>query len=228
MALITAGLPIQFVVSEPAGDTPTVAEAHGIPVIHYSGGQGITGKRNFILDYFGARSKIVVLDDDLRFAVWDAEIDGLRVCSSEELREGIYALWSLMDQYPLAGFMSRFGARAAPKQRVITPGKVHHVLGHNFSLIDGEVPRYQGRLTSDADMNLQILTRGYETALLAEFTHDDVPDAAGGCSLYRTPEMRTEEMVEFCKRWPGIAEITASGGKRISWKKAVAVGRTKR
>lgn len=218
-ALIDAGLDVIFALTkdDPKPDLPCSQ------VLRYTGDGGLTAKRNFIMDELGEREKFVVFDDDLRF---QTHREGARYTNSTpaEVAEMMQTVWATLDHYPLVGITHRFVARLQPRPLAVNH-KVYHMIGQNFSLVPGDCPRFRLTLSQDTDMNIQILTRGLQTAACTNWCRDEKPDLEGGCSIYRTEAMRGAISEQLAKLWPGIVTVTATGGHRVSWKAAIAQGK---
>ena len=216
-ALIDAGYNPIFVGTE-ASDIPDIAKES----LLYTGGKGLTGKRDFILDYFGRRTKMIVFDDDVSFM--KLQPDGAYTRQEPlVLRELITTLWGLLDTYPLVGVIHRMVARLQP-QPFVENVKPMAIIGTNFNLMDDPCPVFRAPLHQDTDMALQILTRGYKTAMVTNWCHDQTTYSKGGCSAYRTDKMLGEMAVLMETLWPGIVTVTDTGGHRVSWKKAKKMG----
>lgn len=184
-----------------------------------SGTNNLTDKRNWILDHFGPREKMVVFDDDLRFSTLNLETGKYAKSTPEQFRYGLERVWEILDRYPLVGCLPKFIARGIPPSEVQVNGKVFHMLATNFSLVKGDCPRWDGIVHQDTEMNIQLLYRGYNPALYTHMAHDDIPGKPGGCSIYRDAKMEARVTMDLIRKYPGFVTMTDLGAERVAWAK---------
>ena len=174
-------------------------------------------------------AKLVMLDDDLSFAKRDGDGKHFHVCNEIELRAMFEKLDEVLDRYAHAGVCERFMSQHRPREFQLNT-KYLNLLACNLALFPTPQPRARTLVCEDIDINLQLLTQGYQNILLTEWCQSNVPNASGGCSTYRTDEVRKESQEQLEKNFPGIVEtLDRSEGSprmnRISWSLAIKQGR---
>lgn len=88
--------------------------------------------------------------------------------------------------------------------------------------------RYSGmKFMTDYFFVLSSLQAGIRNRVWNRFTRDDVPDAKGGCSEFRTVEEHSASAVQLCKHFPGLVTLRQKTnwgdvriGVTIRWSKA--------
>jgi hypothetical protein len=199
-------------------------------------------KREWIIQKWFADgyTKIVLLDDDLRFATRVSDDDWhLRELKGDELGQEFQRLEDkLGPEFPHAGFGLRQGNNTIEGVGWKIPGKQVFTLGYYLPIVAKEVRWDMVLLRSDYCATLQLLLKGYPNAIWTGTTADQRAfDDPGGCSRYRTVEMLDEEARLFQSLFPNYVSITErkynesiKGGKKkkvttrleliVQWKKA--------
>jgi hypothetical protein len=180
-------------------------------------------------------TKILIMDDDLRFSARDVASDSLVKADSDDILSGLHVLNNMLDSYPLVGLHPRaMGNRAPAGVKECT--RINAMQGVNLNLI-GRIKVNYWPILADMVLNLTLLTRGQKTAIWCELFWDQVgaSNAPGGCSLHRTPEQQTEAVLGLRDLFPEVVTVKEKevekgwfGGKRtdfvIQWKKAYQMG----
>jgi hypothetical protein len=195
-------------------------------------------------------TKIMLLDDDLRFATRVSDDDWhLREIKGQELLDEFLRLEEkLGPEYPHVGFGIRQGNNNIkdPGWRIAT--KQVCTLGYYVPIVVKEVRWDNLILRTDFSATLQLLLKGYPNAIWDRTVADQKEfDAPGGCSRYRTLELLNEQAEVFASLYPGYVSLTKreynektkdKGSKRketatrietvIQWQKAYEEGRNVR
>lgn len=160
--------------------------------------------------------KAVILDDDLVFSKKNEEGKLITVRDPEQLAPMFEQMEVLLDSFPLVGIHPRAMGQNAPTPYVKN-GRIICVQGINRQLI-GPVQVDQFPIMADVILNLTLLGRGDESALLTTFFQDHGPcQAPGGCSIYRTPAMQEQVVDWLCDRWPGFVKKVIRRPKVAKW-----------
>jgi hypothetical protein len=189
-------------------------------------------------------TKIMLLDDDLRFATRVSDDDWhLREIRGKELLDEFLRLEEkLGPEYPHVGFGIRQGNNTLKEVGWKIATKQVCTLGYYVPIVVKEVRWDQLILRTDFSATLQLLLKGYPNAVWTKTVADQKEfDAPGGCSRYRTLDMLNEQAKEFAALYPGYVNLTereynesVKGGKKktstkrietiVQWQKALQDG----
>lgn len=149
----------------------------------------IGDKRKWIMDTTD-EEKIVMLDDDLRFAVRRDDDPGLfRKAESSDVLKAFYELEEILSpEVAHAGFSVRgsgIGTSAKKGGWQISGKRMQYSLGYHVPTVNANASF--GRLNSreDMDVTLQLLTKGYPNAVNFTFVTDQKFGNPGGCTAER-------------------------------------------
>jgi hypothetical protein len=195
-----------------------------VDIIPFSG-EGIHTKRDFIL-HLKPDGKIIMMDDDLKF--YKRTGDGTRFPGThpQETEEMMDTLIYLLDHYPMVGLTDKFMSQTKPRP-VMECHRFNQVLGFNRDLLPNPWPKFRVPHDEEHDFHLQLLTRGYKTSVLTEWSKSDKSDAPGGCSDWRNETVLRQAHEKLMELWPGIVTIDTSKEKpkaRYNWKAAKMMG----
>lgn len=187
----------------------------------------IAQKRAFILQNT-RHVKIVMMDDDLRFAARTGEGVSLRPATPEDVHEAIQALDGALDTYAHAGFSARQG------NNHLEPGwkntaRMMYVLGYRPQILRHRCALGRIEHREDFDYTLQLLRQGFDNMILADVCVDQRFNAPGGCSEQRTMEASNADAKKLAELHPGLVKVVEKDYKtsvprlevRVSWKKAL-------
>jgi hypothetical protein len=197
----------------------------------------LTQKREWIVqtwfDY--GHTKIIMLDDDLRFSTRISEDDWhLREIQGEELIPEFQRIEDkLGPEYPHVGFGQRQGNNWVEEVGWKSPGKMVCALGYYLPTVAKECRWDLVELRQDMCATLQLLLKGYANAIWTETVVDQKRDAPGGCSIYRPDEMSAAEAEKFANLFPqyvSVVDRDYKGQPRkevvVQWKKALDYGKS--
>lgn len=205
---------------------------------------GVQGRlsrvRQWILDNV-QDSKVVLLDDDLKFYCRrDDDATKLRAPKDGELEQMFDAIDLMLNNFQMVGVASREGANRNT-EALLHNTRIMRLMAFDFDFLRAKKLKFD-RLTcmSDFDMTLQILRNGGENVILNSWAHNqDGSNASGGCSEYRTLDVLADSAYGLEVLHPDFVNVVeketkaAWGGGartdvRIAWKKAYEEGRSKR
>lgn len=198
-------------------------------------------KRAWILAEWGRRGydKIIMLDDDLRFAT-RISIDDWHL---REIRGGELLLEfnrleeKLGPDYPHVGFGPRQGNNQLEEVGWKSPGKMCYALGYYLPVVLKECELGRIHLREDMELSLQLLLKGYPNAILTEVTVDQRGyDKPGGTSDERTVELSNAEAKKLAAMFPGYVSTVERQYKAslprievmVQWMKALEDGKRAR
>lgn len=197
----------------------------------------ITKKRKWIMEEWlnEGFEKIIMLDDDLRFATRISETDWhLREISGVELEAEFNRLEEkLGPEFPHVGFGQRQGNNRVDEPGWKIPGKMVYTLGYYLPIVVKECELGRIETREDMDLTLQLLRKGYPNAVWQNTVVDQREyDAPGGASAERTLESSNADCVKLSELHPGYVSFTKRKYKaskpRIEvacqWKKALTDG----
>jgi hypothetical protein len=211
----------------------------------------IAQKREWIINkWFGeGYNKIIMLDDDLRFATRISDSDWhLKEIKGEELLQEFQRMEDKLGQdFPHVGFGQRQGNNTLDEVGWKSPGKQVCTLGYYLPIVTKECKWDLVDLREDMCVTLQLLLKGYPNAVWTETVVDQREfDAPGGCSTYRTVQMSNLEAERLVSLFPNYVSIVARrynerrgsrGEKKVStnrletiiqWQKALTDGQNAR
>jgi hypothetical protein len=182
-------------------------------------------KRQIILDNFGS-GKIIMMDDNLTFYIRSK--DGSKFMTmasqSESTIDMVTTIYSLLDRYASVGLVDKFMSQTKPRDYQ-TNQRFIHMLSYNRTMLPKGFPKFEVCHYEDHHAHLQLLTQGYKTAVLTEWSKTK-SRAKGGCSDWRTTELMDEASNFMRRTWPDICifnpERGADGAHRLifRWKLA--------
>lgn len=197
---------------------------------------GIAFKRKWIVETC-EEDKIVMLDDDLRFAVRRDDNRGLfRKATAEDILRAFEELDNrLSPEIPHAGFSVRgsgIGASAKEGGWQTTGKRMIYTLGYYLPIVKKEVEF--GRILSheDMDITLQLLSKGYPNAVNFSFVVDQKFGNPGGCSQERKISDANDDCMLLAHYFPSYVSVdektyTNSPSRletRCSWMKCLEDG----
>jgi hypothetical protein len=197
----------------------------------------ISKKRKWIIEEWHRRGedKIIMLDDDLRFATRESEQDWhLKEITGAELRAEFKNLEEkLGPEFPHVGFGPRQGNNTLEEVGWKSPAKMCYSLGYYLPVVVKEVELGRIETREDMDITLQLLRKGYPNAVWMTTVNDQRKyDAPGGATDERTIESSNTDARRLAELHPGYVSFTERKYKasvpRIEvicqWKKALEDG----
>lgn len=179
--------------------------------------------------------KIIMLDDDLRFATRKSADDWhLREIRGDELIAEFQRLEDkLGPKFPHVGFGQRQGNNRLAVSGWQSPGKMVCALAY-FLPIVSKCKFDLVELREDLCVTLQLLLQGHPNAIWTETVVDQRYNSAGGCSTYRTIQMANAEARKLAELFPNYISLVARDYKTsvprlevmVRWQQALADGRT--
>ena len=181
-------------------------------------------------------NKIVMFDDDLRFAVRINETDTkLRQSTHDDLDFYLRMLDSELDKLVHAGWSARQGNNNVKHHGYVENTRMMFVLGYDCATLrdmeaKGQIQLGRVRTREDMELTLQLLKLGYVNSVDFRIAADQVSGyaAKGGCSDERTVESSNADAEEFAALHPGLVRVVEKAYKGsvnrkevvVSWKKA--------
>ena len=190
-----------------------------INVVPFEETTGVGPKRDFILrmNYSG---KVIMLDDDLKFYKRIYHGTKFEPSSSSDTEHMVYEIVKYLDDYPMVGLTDKFMSQTKPRV-MMESQRFNQVLGINRDLLPMPWPQFRLAHDEEHDFHLQLLTKGYKTAVLTEWSKSDTPNAAGGCRDWRDTESMAQTHKELQELWPGLVTIAQDPPRaRYNWSEA--------
>lgn len=193
-------------------------------VIQPFGGNGIGNKREFMLR-LKPTGKIIMMDDDLTFYARVSISKFVKLDkNSEESVHMVTDIYNMLDKYVAVGLVDKFMSQARPRGSQECQ-RYNQVLGYNRDSFPNPWPSFRIAHDEEHDVHLQLLTRGFRTAISTEWSKSDKPNAQGGCSDWRSDVYLQEIHGKLLELWPDIVSITANPNRaRYNWKRAKEIG----
>jgi hypothetical protein len=194
-----------------------------IAILPFSGLPGVGRKRQFILT-MKKTGKVIMMDDDLRF--YKLTEDGMKFppTSRADTEKMIADICEYLDGYSMVGLTDKFMSQTKPRLYVECQ-RFNQVLGFNRDLLPDPWPQFRLLNDEEHDVHLQLLTKGYRTAVSTEWSKSDIPNATGGCSDWRNDEVLKEAHDQLLEWWPTIVTIKPNPNRaRYNWKEAKRMG----
>jgi hypothetical protein len=197
----------------------------------------ISDKRAWILEHWFAEGfdKIIMLDDDLRFATRVTENDWhLKEIRGEELAAEFNRIEEkLGPEFPHVGFGQRQGNNQLEEVGWRSPGKMCYALGYYLPVVLKECVLRRIALREDMELSLQLLLKGYANAVWQTTVVDQRGyDWPGGTKDERTVEISNSEAKKLAGLFPGYVSTVERAYKSsvprvevvVQWKKALEDG----
>ena len=173
----------------------------------------IAQKRKWIIEhwYKAGCTKILMLDDDLRFSTRISETDWhLKEIRGKDLIPEFERLAEkLSPEVPHVGFGPRQGNNNLEEVGWKTPGKMCYSLGYYLPIVATEVELGRIETREDMDITLQLLLKGYPNAVWQTTVNDQRKyDAPGGATNERTIESSNADAYKLVDLHPGYVSTT--------------------
>lgn len=202
----------------------------------------IAKKRKWILEHYAAegKKKIIMFDDDLRFARRQFASDGsfkLLKATPEDVAWGLAKVEMALDEFLHVGIGPRQGNNGIKGvKRWAQNSRMIYALGYRVSEVVEKCVLGRIEHREDMELCLQLLTKGYPNRVLVEMTCDQVYNAKGGASEERSRSASDADAVKLAEMFPEFVKVVdreyKSSLKRkeviVGWKKAYDFGRTQR
>lgn len=190
----------------------------------------IAQKRAWILETT-PHERIVMMDDDLRFAVrketFGGDDVGLVKAGHQEIDHFLCLLNEKLHEVPHAGFSARQGNnRLPPGWR--GPARMMYVLGYHVPTVRKHCELGRIETREDFDYALQLLRAGFNNAVTSSICVDQKYNAAGGASTERSVERSNADADRLAELHPGLVKVVEKPYKTslprrevvVQWKKA--------
>jgi hypothetical protein len=178
--------------------------------------------------------KIIMLDDDLRFATRIRENDTrLRSIRGEELIPEFERLaGKLGREYPHVGFGPRQGNNNLKEVGWQTPARMMYSLGYYLPIVVRECELGRIETREDMDITLQLLRKGYPNAVWHTTVNDQRKNAPGGAANECTIERSNADAYKLAGLHPGYVDVRDKPYKKsvprkevvCQWQKALRDG----
>jgi hypothetical protein len=200
--------------------------------------KGIAARRQWWLEKTQA-DKLLMLDDDLRFDTRRTDDAGKFLVATAKEVEALFAdIEEQLDKYLHLTVTPREGGnRTGEEGAYFEVGRATRVHGLRPKLIRGIGCRYDDiMLMEDMHMTLQLLRKGHPNLIINYMVQGQgQSNAAGGCSVYRTPDLQAESARRLAElHRPHVSMVeretkTAWGGGTrtdvmVQWMQAYAEG----
>lgn len=185
------------------GKYTPLARRHGVKLLPCAA-PGIAGTRQFI----GQRAKghFLMLDDDLRFYRRVSQTD-VHLHKLNRTDMGAMLIWvsRLLDMHAHVAISAREGNNRLDFP-YITNSRPLRALAYRkapfLKCVHGRVA-----VMEDFDVTLQLLSMGYQNAVITEYAQDQPgTQAPGGCSDYRTHALQAANVHKMVKLHPGLVK----------------------
>jgi hypothetical protein len=196
----------------------------------------IAKKRKWIIEEWhrSGNDKIIMLDDDLRFATRKSANDtDLRPIQGKELIPEFERLANkLGPKFPHVGFGQRQGNNNVASGWK-TPARMTYALGYFLPIVVNECELGRIETREDMDITLQLLRRGYPNAVWNTTVTDQRKfDAPGGATTERTMERSNADAYKLARLHPGYVRVAEKAYKAsvsrkevvVQWQKALRDG----
>jgi hypothetical protein len=182
--------------------------------------------------------KILMLDDDLRFATRITETDWRL---KELIGRGLATEFKVLEEklgpeFPHVGFGQRQGNNVLKEVGWKIPGKMCYSLGYYLPIVAKECELGRIETREDMDITLQLLRKGYPNAIWNTTVNDQRKfDAPGGATNERTIESSNADAYKLVSLHPGYVSVVDKDYKAsvprmevvCQWKKALEDGQRK-
>lgn len=207
---------------------------------------GIAATRQFILDHADKNGVDIalMLDDDL--PTWcQREPDPVPATGEDakyhkadlsEIERGLADFAKIMKKYAHGSIGHRLFCQRHPE--LYYNSRMLRALAYNVPMVKAAGGKFRLRVMEDFDMQLQLMTQGYENVVYNRLVQDQYGNNVdGGCAAYRTAEVQAQAAHDLAKHWPDFVTVTTRAPKRewggmaertdvkLNWRKAIIYGR---
>jgi hypothetical protein len=187
---------------------------------------GSAPTRQFML-HLRPTGKLIMIDDDLTF--YQRSEDGTKFSqvSKSTTEQMIAEIVDFLDRYCMVGLTDKFMSQTRPRG-FVECSRFNEITGCNRDLLPNPWPEYRIPNEEEHDFHLQVLTQGYKTAVLTEWSKSGITWGSGGCSEWRTVEVFKKAHDRLLELWPELVKVSPDKrfGTKASfqWKKARMIG----
>lgn len=192
-----------------------------------TGVAGISAARQWCLDNSQDRY-VVMMDDDLTSwaqRVEDKDAGTTRFVKGNDsniLGAGLEMLEKLLDQYAHVGIGHRQFCNNKPV--LDHNGRIMRVLGYDRDILAQHNVRFSLPLMEDFEVNLKLLTLGYQSSNYYGVVQDQRgSNTVGGCSTIRTLALQAAAAEGLAAMFPEVVTIKDADGWDIGTRKDVSV-----
>lgn len=192
---------------------------------------GIGRVRQYAIDF--AKDKVVMLDDDLKFATRRRDDPTKFEDAAPDRVEAMYvAIFNALDVYAHVSVSTREGGNRCIEDYVWDT-RLLRVLAYRADVLRNEGISFNRiPVMEDFDVTLQLLRKGYSNVSINWMVQDQLgSNLAGGCSTYRTLAVQRKAALELQALHPDFVTVVTKQTKtawqgqertdvRIQWKKA--------
>jgi len=196
--------------------------------------KGIAATRKYLIE--NTKDKyLMFMDDDLKFA---KRVSGDSVKLLPCTEDDMVMMFKMVEEKLNAGYAHVAISSRSGNNNMEYPWEYNirywDTYAYNLDIINKEVILGRVQVMEDFDVNLQLIEKGYASAVLTMFTKDDKgSNADGGCSTYRTHELQkinAYKLQELHPEFVKVEEKKSNNWKgfdtrfdvRVNWKKAYA------
>lgn len=213
----------------------------GVKILRFPkiGFGGLSDKRQWCLEHaiHNAYRFMFLLDDDLIIKKREPKSMKIRRATPREVRMMFDQLVEWLYNYPNVGISQQEGNNHFPQPWGMC-AKVIRFIGFDVDVIAKHDLRFdEFKLMSDYDMILSLIELGYNNIVWYDYANEQrSSNEAGGCSIYRTPELLAEVAHAMAAKHPTINVVKMKTSKpwpgfdsneridvRIGWKKAFGI-----
>lgn len=200
-------------------------------LIHPENVKSIAQKRAFIIEYFNG--KILMLDDDLRFANRIAGTTKLEQATKATIEKYFKEIEDALDIYVHVGISARQGNNNL-EEKWVKNTRMMYALGYWLPTVNEVCSLGRIETREDMDYTLQLLKAGYPNVVLSELCVDQKYNSPGGASTERTVESSNRDAERLAELHPGIVKVVEKNYEKsiprkeviCYWKKAFGVQRS--
>ena len=235
---LPASLYVQTILVAPSTEVPRLRQRypHVEVICQLDDKMGIAEKRKWIVDTC-PDDKLVMLDDDLRFAVRRDDDPGLfRKAEEADILVAFDELEEILTEaIPHAGFSARgSGIGDAAKRGGWQEGKrMMYVLGYYLPIVRHWAEWSRVSTHEDIDITLQLFEMGFPNSVNHSFVVDQKFGSPGGCSDERTIEIANADCLRLKELHPEYVAVDEKEYKastprletRCAWQKALKDGK---
>jgi len=178
--------------------------------------RGIGRVRQFVVD--NSPGKVVMLDDDLRFAMRREDAPTkFRDATSQEVAKVFEVLESCLETFPHASICTREGGNR-DTSAYVTNTRLLRVLAYDTRVLRAEGIRFDRvHVMEDFDVTLQLLRRGHANVSINWAVQDQLgSNKSGGCSIYRSMEIQRDAAIKLHHLHPEFVSVVKKQTK-VAW-----------
>lgn len=167
------------------------------------------------------KTKFCVMDDDIYqfYRILPADFSKVKMESERDFDDMFQLFWGLLEKYVHCGMTNR-GVRPAKSNYPFNiNGRIVYIVFYNGAMLPQDIEWTRVPHAEDFDVNLQLLTRGFQNYIDGTHCVNVKATAAnGGCNAERSLNSHNQSQRILAELWPAVVNTRETVVKTGQWK----------